>query len=203
MTGHPEQRPTTAPPTSTSVPMTSPTAPSSVPPFDINALLEPAREAIEIDAIDRQLLDLLYSDSRISQRSLAAKVGMSAPAVAERIARMERAHVIKRHTIEVDWAVLGYGMVIVIPIRITEIGNVATVIAELREIPELTELILLTGTYDMIARFRVKDSAHLQRLLLERVWHISGLQRVETMLSLGLFSGEASLVRSLVDAPAV
>jgi len=78
---------------------------------------------------------------------------------------------------------------------------VATVIAELREIPELTELILLTGTYDMIARFRVKDSAHLQRLLLERVWHISGLQRVETMLSLGLFSGEASLVRSLVDTP--
>jgi Lrp/AsnC family leucine-responsive transcriptional regulator len=167
--------------------------------FDISELLEDTREPIEIDAVDRRLLDLLYGDSRISQRRLAAEVGMSAPAVAERIARMERANVIKRHTIEVDWAALGYGMVIVIPIRITEIGNVATVIAELRAIPELTELILLTGTYDMIARFRVKDSAHLQRLLLERVWHISGLQRVETMLSLGIFSGEADLVRSLVD----
>jgi Lrp/AsnC family leucine-responsive transcriptional regulator len=174
---------------------------SPVPPFDISTLLEEPREPIDIDTIDRQLLNLLYEDSRISQRSLAAKVGMSAPAVAERIARMERARVIKRHTIEVDWAVLGYGMVIVIPIRITEIGNVATVIAELRAIPELIELILLTGTYDMIARFRVKDSAHLQRLLLERVWHISGLQRVETMLSLGVFSGEESLVRSLVDDP--
>jgi Lrp/AsnC family leucine-responsive transcriptional regulator len=167
--------------------------------FDISELLEDTREPIEIDAVDRRLLDLLYGDSRISQRRLAAEVGMSAPAVAERIARMERANVIKRHTIEVDWAALGYGMVIVIPIRITEIGNVATVIAELRAIPELTELILLTGTYDMIARFRVKDSAHLQRLLLERVWHISGLQRVETMLSLGILSGEADLVRSLVD----
>ena len=201
MTGHPAQHPSSAPPATPSAPMTAPAIASTVPPFDMSTLLEPPREPIDIDAIDRQLLDLLYSDSRISQRSLAAKVGMSAPAVAERIARMERANVIKRHTIEVDWAVLGYGMVVVIPIRITEIGNVATVIAELRAIPELTELMLLTGTYDMIARFRVKDSAHLQRLLLERVWHISGLQRVETMLSLGVFSGEASLVRSLVDAP--
>jgi Lrp/AsnC family leucine-responsive transcriptional regulator len=174
---------------------------SALPPFDMGSLLQDPVVPIEIDPIDRQLLDLLYTDSRISQRSLAAKVGMSAPAVAERIARMERAQVIKRHTIEVDWAALGYGMLIVIPIRVTSIGNVARIISELRAIPELTELILLTGTYDMIARFRIKDSAHLQRLLLERVWHVEGLQRVETMLSLGLFSEESTLVRNLVDDP--
>jgi Lrp/AsnC family leucine-responsive transcriptional regulator len=167
----------------------------------MGSLLQDPVVPIDIDPIDRQLLDLLYTDSRISQRSLAAKVGMSAPAVAERIARMERAQVIKRHTIEVDWAALGYGMLIVIPIRVTSIGNVARIISELRAIPELTELILLTGTYDMIARFRIKDSAHLQRLLLERVWHVEGLQRVETMLSLGLFSEESTLVRNLVDDP--
>jgi DNA-binding Lrp family transcriptional regulator len=112
-------------------PLDSPNALSSssadksvLPPFDMGSLLQDPVVPIEIDPIDRQLLDLLYTDSRISQRSLAAKVGMSAPAVAERIARMERAQVIKRHTIEVDWAALGYGMLIVIPIRVTSIGNV-------------------------------------------------------------------------------
>ncbi|MEH3089425.1 MAG: Lrp/AsnC family transcriptional regulator, partial [Microbacterium arborescens] len=51
-------------------------------------------------------------------RSIAADVGMSAPAVAERIARLERGHVIQRHTIELDWAALGHPMLVVMPMRL-------------------------------------------------------------------------------------
>lgn len=165
------------------------------PMYDIRDLLERSREPVDLDAVDRQLLLHLYEDSRTSQRSLAAKVGMSAPAVAERIARLERARVIKRHTIEVDWAALGYPMLIVLPITISASADVLGVVTGLQEIPELIEITVLTGSYDMMVRFRVKDHVDLQNLLLERIWPIPGIQRVETMLSLGQITNESPLVR--------
>jgi Lrp/AsnC family transcriptional regulator for asnA, asnC and gidA len=157
--------------------------------------MERVREPVDLDAIDRQILHHLYEDSRISQRSLAAKVGMSAPAVAERIARLERTNVITRHTIDVDWAALGYPMLVVIPIKITSSANMVSVVAALREIPELTEVMVLAGSYDMMARIRVKDHIDLQRLLIERIWSIPGLDRVETMLSLGKIANTSALTR--------
>lgn len=164
---------------------------------DLRALLERSRERVELDVVDRQILMALYEDSRISQRSLAAKVGMSAPAVAERISRLERAEVIKRHTIEVDWDAVGYPMLVVMPLTFSAGADVLAVVTTLRSIPELVELTVLTGSYDMIARFRVKDHVDLQNLLLEHIWPIPGLQRVETMLSLGQISNKSPLVRLL------
>jgi Lrp/AsnC family transcriptional regulator for asnA, asnC and gidA len=165
------------------------------PMFDIRDLLERSREPVELDGIDRQLLFLLGEDSSISRRSLAAKIGMSAPAVADRIARLERANVIKRHTIEVDWAAIGYPMLIIIPIKFSASANVLDVVTALREIPELVEIVVLTGTYDMMARFRVRDHSDLQQLMLEKVWPIPGLQRVETMLSLGRIADTSPLAK--------
>jgi len=172
-----------------------PEAVKPAPMYDIRDLLERSREPVELDAVDRKLLEHLYEDARISQRSLAAKVGMSPPAVAERVARLERAQVIRRHTIDVDWAAIGYPMLIVLPIKISESANVLAVVTALQDIPELIEVMVLTGTYDMMARFRVRDHRHLQQLLLERIWPIPGLQRVETMLSLGQITNDSPLVR--------
>lgn len=165
------------------------------PMFDIRDLLERSRPMVELDPVDRHLLQLLYEDARTSQRSLAATVGMSAPAVSERIARLERSGVIRRHTIEVDWAAIGYPMLIVLPITISASADVLAVVTGLKNIPELIELTVLTGSYDMMARFRVKDHVDLQNLLLERIWPIPGIQRVETMLSLGQITNGSPLVR--------
>lgn len=64
------------------------------------------RDALEIklDATDRRLLDLLYSDARLSYAELGRRVGLTAPAVTERMRRMEEGGVI-----------LGYRAVIRLP----------------------------------------------------------------------------------------
>lgn len=154
-------------------------------PLDIRDLLEANYPQVSIDDIDRRLLLLLKEDSSQSQRALAAEVRMSAPAVAERIQRMERAGVIRCRSIELNWSALGYPMLVVVPMTITANANPRDIVLRLRQIPELTELILLTGSYDMMARFRVGGHSDLQSLLLEKIWPIPGLQRVETMISLG------------------
>ncbi|MGI8948109.1 MAG: Lrp/AsnC family transcriptional regulator [Ornithinimicrobium sp.] len=61
----------------------------------------------DLDAVDLQLLRLLSEDSRQSQRSLARELGMSPPAVAERMNRLERSGVIRNYSIDVDWGSFG------------------------------------------------------------------------------------------------
>ncbi|WP_454050344.1 Lrp/AsnC family transcriptional regulator [Cellulomonas sp. Marseille-Q8402] len=155
--------------------------------------------AVPLDDIDRELVRRLAADPRASQRQLAREIKMSGPAVGERIARLERAGVIRGYTVSVDWAALGFPVLAYIPISIAPGADLAQILADLREVPELEELVAVTGAYDLIARLRLRDHAHLQEVLLESLWQIDGLQRIETFLSLGEVRGESLLQRLLAD----
>lgn len=154
---------------------------------------------VPLDDIDRELVRRLAADPRASQRQLAREISMSGPAVGERIARLERAGVIRGYTVSVDWAALGFPVLAYIPISIAPGADLAQILTDLHDVPELEELVAVTGTYDLIARFRLRDHAHLQALLLEQLWQIDGLQRIETFLSLGEVRGASLLQRLLED----
>ncbi|HEY0187909.1 MAG TPA: Lrp/AsnC family transcriptional regulator [Cellulomonas sp.] len=166
----------------------------------LSGFIERQGQPVPMDDIDRDLVRRLAADPRASQRQLAREINMSGPAVGERIARLERAGVIRGYTVSVDWAALGFPVLAYIPISIAPGADLAQILTDLRELPELEELVALTGTYDLIARFRLRDHAHLQALLLESLWQIDGLQRIETFLSLGEV-GAGSLLERLLDPP--
>jgi DNA-binding Lrp family transcriptional regulator len=144
---------------------------------------EPAAAPVQLDAIDRQLLVLLARDSRISQRALGRELRMSPPAIGERIARLERTGVIRGYTVSIDWSALGY-VTCYLAVSAMQGAEQGPVMAALNELPEVEEVIVITGSLDMLARVRVRDHGHLRRLLLEHVWQIDGVQRTETFLSL-------------------
>jgi Lrp/AsnC family leucine-responsive transcriptional regulator len=60
-----------------------------------------------LDKVNRQLLTELHSDPRMTMSALARRVGMSSPAVTERVQRMERTGVIRGYRLDVDPAALG------------------------------------------------------------------------------------------------
>lgn len=70
----------------------------------MNHLAEPKAP---LDAVNQRLLEVLGEDSRLSVAELARRVQMSAPAVRERIARLEEAGVIRGYRLDVDPAALG------------------------------------------------------------------------------------------------
>ncbi|PWJ52750.1 transcriptional regulator, AsnC family [Quadrisphaera granulorum] len=155
---------------------------------------------VPLDDIDRELVRRLAADPRASQRQLAREINMSGPAVGERIARLERSGVIRGYTVSVDWAALGFPVLVHIPMIVAPGADLTQILTDLHDIPELDELIAVTGTYDLIARFRLRDHAHLQQLLLEDLWPIDGLQRIETFLSLGEVTSTSLLDRLLGPA---
>ncbi len=143
----------------------------------------PVKPAV-LDAVDLEILQLLAADSRLSQRSLARSLGMSPPAVGERIARLERAGAIRAYTIDVGWPEVGMPVIVYLTITAVQGHSLAPVIEALRALPEVTDVCLVTGAIDLLARLVVRDHNHLRELLLHRVWQITGVQRTETLVTL-------------------
>ena len=145
---------------------------------------EPDPDAIDLDDVDRALVRLLLEDARLSQRQIGQRVGMSAPAIGARIARLERMGVVTGYRAAVDWPKLGYPLVAYIGAVTGQHQEQPAVIAALREMPEVEQVDMLTGPLDLMIRVRVRDHDHLRRCLIEGVWPISGIQRTETFVVL-------------------
>lgn len=153
-----------------------------------------------LDLVDLAVLQELLRDARASQRSIARAVGMSAPAVGERIARLERAGVITGYRAVIDRNRLGFPVTAYLSVQTLETGSKPLrVAAALTEIPEVDQVSVITGPMDLMVHLRVRNHEHLQRTLYT-IWEIDGVQRTETWLSLQDAGGEDTdreLVRQL------
>src|ERR1700710_998269 len=98
---------------------------------------------VDLDSKDVALLRELASDSRQSQRALSRKVGMSPPAVAERLARFERTGVVKQYSVSIAWARLGLGVVAVVNLTLRPSQDRQEVLDALADMVELEQLTIV------------------------------------------------------------
>jgi Lrp/AsnC family transcriptional regulator, leucine-responsive regulatory protein len=157
-----------------------------------------------LDTLDVAILRLLVRDARMSHRRLAREVGMSAPAVAERIARLERSGVIRGYRVDVDRTALGFGLVVYIGVVAVQGGDQSEVVRALGELPEVEDVHVVTGPKDLLVRLRVRDHEHLREVLFDRIWSLPGIERTETYISLGQMAPkdvDAALLELVVGAP--
>jgi len=144
----------------------------------------PSTPRAEVDELDLALLRALAQDARQSQRSLARKVQMSPPAVADRLARLERSGVIRGYRVDIDWAALGFPVVVYLAVTAGAGMDLSEIIRAISALPEAEDMTVVTGRLDLLVRLRVRDHAHLRELLLAKIFTINGVQRTETFLSL-------------------
>jgi Lrp/AsnC family transcriptional regulator, leucine-responsive regulatory protein len=157
---------------------------SSGPLAGLAEVVTPTTPKVEVDDLDIALLRELAVDSRQSQRALARAVGMSPPAIADRLARLERAGAIRGYRVDIDWAALGVSVVVYIAVTAGAGMDLSQIISAIRELPETQDMSVVTGGLDLLVRLRVRDQMHLRDLLLNTIFQIPGVQRTETFLSL-------------------
>lgn len=97
-----------------------------------------------LDDVNRRLLRELHSEPRITMSALARRVGMSAPAVTERVQRMERAGIITGYRMEVDPAALGLPVTAFARIRPAP-GQLPKIAELAAKLPEVSECHRITG----------------------------------------------------------
>ena len=139
---------------------------------------------VEVDDLDLALLHALATDARQSQRALARQIEMSPPAVADRLARLERSGAIRGYRVDIDWAALGYPVVVYLAVTAGPGMDLSDIIKAIQALPEAEDMTVVTGGLDLLVRLRVRDHAHLRELLLTEIFQINGVQRTETFLSL-------------------
>jgi DNA-binding Lrp family transcriptional regulator len=147
----------------------------------VNVAGHPA-DPVVLDDLDRRLLRLLAEDARVSQRKLARELRMSPPAIGERIARLERAGVVRGYRVDINWSALGF-VTVYLAVTAIQGADQSEIMTAMHQLPEVQDVLVVTGSMDMLVRLRLRDHTHLRQFLLERVWQIPGVQRTETFLS--------------------
>ncbi|MCI8552422.1 MAG: Lrp/AsnC family transcriptional regulator [Lawsonibacter sp.] len=117
-----------------------------------------------MDRTDYQILNLLQRDSRTTLKCIGDQVGLTAPAVSERIRRMEEKGVIKRFSISIDRTLLDYNLtgfilIALFPEKYSQFCKFC------EETPAITAHHHLVGKLNGLLRFAVKDTHELDNLL--------------------------------------
>jgi Lrp/AsnC family leucine-responsive transcriptional regulator len=117
-----------------------------------------------LDPTNLRLIAELQQDARLSLAELGRRVGLSSPAVAERIKRLETEGVITGYRAEVDPGKLGYTLGVVIRIRPAP-RQLAEVAALARDTPEVIECHRVTGDDCFVLTAFVRDVTHLEQVI--------------------------------------
>jgi Lrp/AsnC family transcriptional regulator, leucine-responsive regulatory protein len=117
-----------------------------------------------LDDINRRILGELQEDGRLAVAELGRRVGLSSPAVAERLQRLERDGVIAGYRAEVDPRALGLSLTAVVRIRPAP-GQLENVAELAKRTPEVVECRRITGEDCYIATAHVRDVEHLEEVI--------------------------------------
>ena len=142
--------------------------------------IQPKTEVVDrlFDRLDIAILRALQDNSRRTLNEIGVEVGLSATACWTRIKRLEAEGVIKRYTIDMDRAKLGFRDSVIVQVTLEshsdetlyEFGRI------LAAIPEVVEAYLVSGDYDYYIRIAVRDTRDYERLLREKLYKIPGIR---------------------------
>jgi Lrp/AsnC family leucine-responsive transcriptional regulator len=136
-----------------------------------------------VDAIDLRLVELLRTNARLSFAELARQVGLSAPAVHERVGKLESSGVVRGYRADVDPEAIGLGVTAMIGV-VEESTTDADELQELlRELPEIESCYFMAGVESFLLTVRVGTIAELERLIL-RLNRTPGVASTRTAIAL-------------------
>jgi Lrp/AsnC family transcriptional regulator, leucine-responsive regulatory protein len=139
---------------------------------------------VDLDAVDRGILEVLRGNARLSVSEIARRVGLSSAPVSRRIARMEQAGVIKGYVAVIDDQFVG-GIDAFTEVRLLGTVDTSEIEAIARAVPEVIEVLTISGDPDALLRFRVENVDHLQRVVnaIRRSGKVSGTKTLIVMKS--------------------
>jgi Lrp/AsnC family leucine-responsive transcriptional regulator len=132
------------------------------------------------------ILRELLADSRRTLQDIGAAVNLSPTACWSRIKRMEATGLIRKYSVELDLAKLGFKDTVIVQLTLEshtdetlyEFGRL------LAEIPEVLDAYLVSGDYDYFIRIAVRDTRDYERLLREKLYKIPGIRHSKSSFAL-------------------
>src|SRR6202161_2098084 len=117
-----------------------------------------------LDQRNVELLRLLQADPRMNLSALARRVGMSAPAVRERIARLEEAGVIRGYRLQIDPRALGFPIIAMVRIRPMP-GKLPKIVELAQATAQISECHRITGEDCFIIKLHLRNLDELDPIV--------------------------------------
>jgi DNA-binding Lrp family transcriptional regulator len=139
---------------------------------------------MSLDRIDTEILRLLQNDARLSNKQIAAAVGLAPSSVHDRIKRLWADGVMIGLHAEIAPQAMGVGLEALLMIELAkhERATVDRFMDDIVEIPEVRSAHLITGRYDLVVHVVARDTRHLKDLALDRFTNRPGVTRIETSI---------------------
>jgi Lrp/AsnC family transcriptional regulator, leucine-responsive regulatory protein len=143
----------------------------------------------KFDPTDLKILEILQTNSNITNAQLAHEIGLSPAPTLERVKKLENAGVIKSYHAVIDHASVGLGVstFVMVSIKGHNRDNIDKFISAIATIKEVVECHHVTGQADFIMRVVCSDIPAYQKLMLEKVSNIEVVDGMQSMVILSTF----------------
>jgi len=138
---------------------------------------------IKLDRIDKQILQLMQANARISNLELADSVGLSPTPCSRRVKRLEESGIIDKHVTLLKPSALGLNLTAMIGISMDRhtperFDNFQNAVSAL---PEVLECLIVTGqSADFLLKVIVRDMQHYEQFLLGHITKLEGVTGVHS-----------------------
>ncbi|MEL6674592.1 MAG: Lrp/AsnC family transcriptional regulator [Bacteroidota bacterium] len=136
----------------------------------------------KLDAIDRELLQLLQADAKTTHKELAAKLGLTISPIFERVKRLEKAGIIRQYTALIDRRKSGLELLAFCNVSLKEHARpfLLRFESEILQFPEVQECHHIAGPYDYLLKVVVADLKAYQHFISEK---LAGLENIGQVMS--------------------
>ncbi len=150
---------------------------------------------LKLDNIDRQILEKLQLNAKITNSKLAEEIGLSPAPTLERVKKLENAGLIKSYHAELDKEQLGLGVGVFIQASLT--GSRKAMLEsfhkKIQQIPEIVECYHITGSSDFLMKVLTKDIQSYNEFIQEKMIEIDELGNIQSMVILSTIKNAKTL----------
>ncbi len=147
------------------------------------------------DATDIKILTMLQNNGRITNSKMAAHIGISPPAMSERIKRLEASGMIERYAAILNYQKAGFGLLAIINVSLSlhQISNLNTVKDQLVQLDEVLECYQMTGDIDFLLKVATQDMNSYTEFVNSKLSGIPGIQNIKTSFVLDTLKSDTAL----------
>lgn len=136
---------------------------------------------VQLDELDRKIIDVLTEDARISNRQIASQLGVTEGTIRGRIKRLEQDNLI-RFSAVTNLGYLGSPKVVLIGIQ-AQLSQVKTLTRKIAAMPEIGCVIATLGRFDILAIGLFASLDDVVETANNRILSLTGVRHVETSIA--------------------
>ncbi len=146
----------------------------------------------EIDGIDKNILELLQNDAKITIKEISVKVGKSPTAIRSRIVRLEE-NLIKKYVALIDCRQLGYREMVIASLRVNSSEPLERIKRHIESMEKIKFAYIVTGEYPLFIMAKCMDHEDSMGLI-EKLRNLPGVEEIKTQIVLDRIKEDHTII---------